>query len=428
MKIIIVGAGVAGLVCGRTLLRAGHEVVLLEASDGVGGRVRSDVVDGFTLDRGFQVLFTAYPAAKRQLDYRRLDLRPFEPGAVIARAARRSVLSDPLRNPKALLPSVLTDIVSLADKLRAAALSQEMMAASVEAIMSGPDETTKAYLRGRGFSERFLDNFIRPFFGGIFLDNSLQTSAKAFKFDWKMLSEGDTVVPAQGMGQISQQLAEELFAADCIRLNSRVAELVRSTDDRVIGVRLTDGEAINADAVVVATAAPEASRLAGIPMPEGKVGTVCLYFAGTEPVLGGGKIALHANQNVFVNNAAPLTNVAPTLAPDGQHLLSVSVLGIPEGDDPTLLSLALSDLKRMFAGDRAALAALDTCRPLAVYRIPYAQFAQPPGIYQTLPQNRTKTPGLYLAGEFTAASSLNAAMRSGEKCAATILGNVLMPE
>jgi phytoene dehydrogenase-like protein len=83
---------VAGLVCGRTLLRAGHEVILLEASDEVGGRVRSDVVDGFTLDRGFQVLFTAYPAAKRQLDYKRLDLRPFEPGALITQAARRAVL------------------------------------------------------------------------------------------------------------------------------------------------------------------------------------------------------------------------------------------------------------------------------------------------------------------------------------------------
>lgn len=421
MKIVIVGAGVAGLVCGRTLLRAGHEVVLLEASDGVGGRVRSDVVDGFTLDRGFQVLFTAYPAAKRQLDYKRLDLRAFEPGAVIAQAARRAVLSDPLRDPRAFLSSVLTDIVSLEDKLRTAVLGQEMRATSVTAIMEGDDETTEAFLRRRGFSERYIDNFVRPFFGGVFLDNSLQTSAKAFQFDWKMLSEGQTVIPARGMGQISHQLAEGLISQNCVRLNRRVAELVRNENSRVTGVRLEGGEMVSGDGVVVATPAPEAARLTGQPMPEGQVGTICLYFAGAEPVFAGRKIALHANQNVFVNNVAPLTNVAPTLAPKNQHLLSASVLGVPDGADAALYARALSDIKRMFAGDSAALAALETYRPLALYRIPYSQFAQPPGVYQTLPHNQTKMPGLFLAGEFTAASSLNAAMRSGEKCAAAIL-------
>src|SRR4028118_1249618 len=118
MKILIVGAGVAGLVCARTLLRAGHEVVVLEASDGVGGRVRSDRVDGFVLERGFQVLFTAYPAVRRQVDYDLLDLRYFDPGAIIARAGRRHILSDPLRDVGAFLPSVLTGIVSPLDKAR----------------------------------------------------------------------------------------------------------------------------------------------------------------------------------------------------------------------------------------------------------------------------------------------------------------------
>ena len=268
--------------------------------------MRSDAVDGFTLDRGFQVLFTAYPAAKRQLDYKRLALRAFESGAVIAQAARRSVLSDPLRDPKSFLPSVLSDIVSLEDKLRTAALSQEMRATSARAILRGKDETTEAFLRGRGFSERYINNFIRPFFGGVFLDNSLQTSAKAFQFDWKMLSEGETAIPARGMGQISEQLAEELIAQNCVRLKCRVAALVSDADGRVTGVRLEESETVRGDAVVVATAAPEAARLTGQRMPEGQVGTICLYFAGTEPVFAGRKIALHANQDAFVNNVAPL--------------------------------------------------------------------------------------------------------------------------
>ena len=117
MKIVVIGAGVAGLVCARTLLRAGVDVTIIEASDGVGGRVRTDTVEGFRLDRGFQVLFTAYPAARRQLDFERLNLRRYEPGAVICRGAQRHVLSDPLRDPSAALSSILTNIVPLRDKL-----------------------------------------------------------------------------------------------------------------------------------------------------------------------------------------------------------------------------------------------------------------------------------------------------------------------
>lgn len=420
MRVVVVGAGVAGLVCARALLRAGVDVTVLEASDGVGGRVRSDNVDGFTLDRGFQVLFTAYPAAARQLDYGRLDLRRYEPGAVICQAAKRHVLSDPLRDVKAAVPAALTDIVSPLDKALTLRLTADMRAKSVDGIMDGPDETTEAFLLRRGFTPRFLDNFIRPFFGGVFLDDSLQTSAKAFQFDWKMLSEGDTAVPARGMGQISWQLAEELTAAGRIHLGCRVTQLERAAGGQVVGVTTDDGADFDADVTVLAVPAPEAARLSGLPTPPGQVGTVNLYFAGDRPLLPTKKILLHANQRSFVNNAALVSNVAPEQAP-GRHLLSASALGVPEGSDGELFDRAFRDLGRMLAGDRKALDALSTYRPLALYRIPYGQFAQPPGVYSTLPGNETAVPGLLYAAEFTAASSLNAAMRSGEKAAALLL-------
>ena len=420
MKVVIVGAGVAGLVCGRTLQRAGHEVVLLEAGDKVGGRVNSDTVDGFILERGFQVLFTAYPAAKRQLDYDRLDLRRFDPGAVIAQGASRHVLSDPARDPASFLPSVLTGIVTPLDKVKTALLSSEMVAKTVDAIMDAPDETTEQFLRRRGFSRKFIDNFVRPFFGGVFLDDSLQTSAKAFQFDWKMLSEGETVVPAQGMGKIPEQIAEELAAQGRIRLGARVAELVRAEDGRYHGARLESGETVTGDAVVVATPAPEAARLTGQQMPEGQTSTVNLYYAGSAPVYRGKKIVLHANRSPFVNNAVQVSNVAPEQAPRGQHLLSATILGTPDGSDEDLYARGMADLRRMFAGDAAALAALSGYRPLALYRIPYGQFAQPPGVYDRLPDNDSGVAGLFFAAEFTAASSFNAAMRSGEKAAERI--------
>src|SRR5919112_2912367 len=106
MKVIVVGAGLAGLTCAKVLTERGAEVVLFEASDGVGGRVRTDERDGFLLDRGFQVYFTSYPAARRHLDHEALGLRVFDPGAIVWCDGERSVLSDPLRGPKALLPTL----------------------------------------------------------------------------------------------------------------------------------------------------------------------------------------------------------------------------------------------------------------------------------------------------------------------------------
>ncbi len=420
MKIVIVGGGVAGLVCGRTLQRAGHQVSVLEASDGVGGRVRSDKVEGFTLERGFQVLFTAYPAAKRQLDYPKLDLRTFQPGAIIARAGKRSVLSDPLRDPGALFPSALTNIVSPFDKLRTVFLVAELKRKSIHEVISGEDLTTEQYLRKRHFSDKFINNFVRPFFGGVFLENQLKTSAKAFKFDFKMLSQGQTVVPAGGMGRISEQLAEELFKSNSIRLNTPVKDLLTDESGRYNGVQLENGETLASDAVVVATPAPEAHRLTGLAMPQGQTSTINLYYAGSSPVYKSKKLVLNANPEPFVNNTVMASNIAPEYAPPDQHLLSATVLGIPEGSDEELYRRGLTDLHRMFQGDAHAEVALTGYRPLAIYRIHYGQFAQPPGVHPTLPDNRSGKPGLYFAAEFTEASSLNAAMVSGEKAAKLI--------
>lgn len=420
MHILIVGAGLAGLTCARELRRAGADVTLLEAADAPGGRVRSDRVAGFTLDHGFQVLFTAYPAVRRQLDLRALDLRRFDPGALLCAGGRRELLTDPLRDPDlaAGLAAALSPALSPLDKLRTLLLALELRGQSVDDVLAGEDEPTLEYLRRRGFSQRAIDLFFRPFFAGIFLEPDLATSAKCFRFDYKMLSDGETVVPARGMGAIAEQLAAPLGGS--LRLGARV-EALRVAGDTVAGVRLAGGEELVADTVVLATPAPETARLSGLPMPGAASGTTTIYFAGDRPVFRGRKIALNPRRDAFVNNAAMMTNVAPEYAPPGRVLLSASVLGVPQLSDAELARRALGDLHRMFAGDRLATAALAGYQPLRVYRIPYGQFRQPPGIHPTLPDNRTGRPGLYLASEITEASSLNAAMISGEKCAQAIL-------
>jgi phytoene dehydrogenase-like protein len=260
-RIIIVGAGLAGLTCGRILAGRGYDVQVLEASDGVGGRVRTDVVDGFRLDRGFQVTFTAYPAVQRNLDLGALDLRAFDPGAWVAVNGRRIVLSDPLRDPAAALPSALTGFVSLGDKLRTGVLALMLAADPIPDLLAGEDESTLAFLRRSGFSRRYINGFIRPFFGGIFLERALETSAKCFKFDLKMLAMGQTVVPAAGIGALAEQLAAPL--AGRIRLHTPAQAVAPGGDGHSPAVILADGTRLEAGRVVIATPAPEAARASG---------------------------------------------------------------------------------------------------------------------------------------------------------------------
>lgn len=420
MAVLIIGAGLAGLTCARLLQRGGHDVTLLEADDGVGGRVRSDRVSGYTLDRGFQVLFDAYPAVRRQLDLAALQLRAFDPGALIALDGRLAVLTDPLRDADkgAALRAALTPIVSPLDKLRTLRLSLQLRAAD-ESLDAGPDVATIDYLRAQGFGARIIDRFFRPFYGGIFLSRALGTSARNFRFYFKMLSAGNTCLPAEGMGAISDQLAAPLLRDGLIRLNTRVEALLHE-GARVVGVRLAGGHELRADAVVLATPAPEAARLSGLPLPKGALQATVVYFGGSAAVYGGKKIVLNASPDALVNNAQLLSNVAPSYAPPEHHLLSAAVLGAPALSDEELFARTLADLRRIFSGSRRALRALNGYAPLAIYRIAYAQFPQPPGTRAMLPTSSTSRQGLYFAAEFTDSSSINGAIASGEACAALI--------
>lgn len=423
MSVLIVGAGLAGLTCARHLHAQGIDVAVVEASDDVGGRVRSDVVDGFTLDRGFQVLFDAYPAVRRNVDLRALQLQPFEPGAIVCRDGRVAVLTDPLRDRswRDVAAMIGAGAIPLADKLRVARLVAALLVRSGDADQHGEldEASTLTFLRVQGFTERTIDLFFRPFFGGIFLERDLVTTAAAFRFYLRMLSTGQTAVPAHGMGAISRQLAAPLEAAGRIRRNAPVAGLLRE-DQRVVGVRLENGTDLPADAVILATEAPAAARLAALETPGGARQEAVVYFAGTRRLYAGRKIVLNAAPDAYVNNAQLMSNVAPSYAPPGRHLLSAVVLGMPEDDDPTLIVRVMRDLRRMFANDGDVIAALATYYPLAVYRIHYAQFPQPVGIYRGLPANRGEPAGLYFAAEWTESSSINGAMVSGERCAAVV--------
>lgn len=413
--IVVVGAGLAGLICAKVLHERRVPFMVLEESNGPGGRVRTDLSpSGFRLDRGFHVLFTAYPTARRHLSLARLDLRRFDPGVIIADNGRLRTLSDPTRDLAALPASVFSRAVSFGDKRRVLGLRRELLRTPIERIFDGEDTSALEFLQARGFSQRFIDNFARPFYGGIFLDRSLSTSAAMLRFTFKMMAQGETVVPADGIGAISDQLVR-LLPLHEVRYGVRVVEVI--TDGlRARGVRTDEGIVVEADAVVVAADPAAAARLTGAPLPQAPVAATCIYYSSPRPLYGGKKIVLNAASDALVNNLVQITNIAPTYAPDGQHLLSATVPGLPPGRDDDLAARALEDIGRMFR--RRDLSML---RPLAVVRIPFAQFAQPPGFYYTLPVNETGIHGLIIAGDGTLSSSIQGAMLSGQRAAEAAL-------
>jgi protoporphyrinogen oxidase len=419
-KVVVVGGGLSGLCCARTLQRAGVEAHIYEASDGVGGRVRTDIVANCRLDRGFQVLFTAYPAVQQELDLNALKLKYFDAGAVVYWRGERYPLGDPFKQPSQLLESVISPLITIRDKILVLRLRTDIHRVSLQEIAEYPDMSMEDYLREYGFSDKFINRFIRPFFAGIFLDYGLYTSVRMFGFVWKMLVDGRTAVPEKGMGAIPRQIAKGL-TPDSVHLNSPVVELLRE-EGRVTGIRLEGEETVKADAVVVATDAEVAARLTGLPIPTDHRAATCLYFLLPKPLSGSKSILLFAEPNAhaegqpLVNNAAMMSNVASSYTTKGKYLLSVTVLGDSRLPDSELARRAKGEIAPHFQGSNP-----DEWQLIQVYRIPWAQYRQPTGIFDRLPSTETGTPGLFLGGEITASSSLNGALVSGQRAAAAVL-------
>ncbi|MDA3023350.1 MAG: FAD-dependent oxidoreductase, partial [Actinomycetota bacterium] len=260
VDVVVIGAGIAGLAAAVALTDAGLRVCVIEREDAPGGRVRSDTVEGFTIDRGFQVYLTAYPHAGQLLDLDALHLRRFEPGAMIwtgtGFTVLRDPLRDPLRRPRALRESVRSSAGSLLDKARVLALRASVTRPTLEALLQRRETTTAEALHRRGFSEAFQRQFLRPYLRGIFLERELRTSSRMFEFVFRMFGRGDGAVPGAGMGAIPAQLASRLPAGT---LETGV-EVTDVSEDGP-SVSLADGRRLKAGSVIVAGASPLADRL-----------------------------------------------------------------------------------------------------------------------------------------------------------------------
>lgn len=383
---IVVGAGVSGLACARRLRGTGLDTLVLEASDDVGGRVRTDGVDGFRLDRGFQVLPTAYPEAQAILDYERLRLRRFERGAVVRRDGRFHHVADPRRAPLVALRALGSRLVTPRDAIGVARLLRR----------GGEDTTTREALAAAGLSRTATDGFLAPFLRGIYLESELSTTSRFLDFVLETFSAGPAAVPERGMGEIAEQLAE---GAD-VRLSTPVAAVAPRS------VRLAGGEEIEARAVVVATAELLDDA------PAGWSAVTCLYFDAPGAPLPGGWLVLDGDGEGPVNNLAVLTEVSPAYGPPGRALVSASVLGAGEPDEEAV--------RRQLAGWFGAT--VRDWRPLRTYTIERALPGWPVGV--SLERPPRVEPGLYACGDHRTHPSLNGALRSGRLAAEAVLADL----
>ena len=408
--VLIVGAGLSGVACGRHLADAGISFQIIEAADGIGGRVRTDQFEGFLLDRGFQVLLTAYPEAQRTLDYHALDLKKFAPGAFSFFAGRMNKLVDPWRTPGGWSEALRSDFGTFFDKLRILRLRSRLRASSIDLIFKHPERSTNEALVSAGFSDEFIHRFFRPFFGGIFLDRELKSSSRMFEFIFKMLAEGDIAVPSRGMGAIPAQLASHL-PEDSIRLNTHADSLHENE------LTLSGDETLSARAIVVAADGPSAAHLVGEAEPASRSVT-CFYYSADEPPVSQPMLILNGDGAGPVNNFAVISQVAPSYAPAGKSLVSVSVLGTQALTEQQLGGFIIAQMKNWF-GPVAR-----TWRYLKSYRIPHAQPQQFPGALEP-PQRPVRVrPGIYLCGDHRDNASIHGAMLSGRRAAEAVLADL----
>jgi phytoene dehydrogenase-like protein len=406
--LLIVGAGLAGLCAARTAIQSGLHVQILEATDRPGGRLRTDDVDGFRLDRGFQVLLTAYPEAQRVLDYAALDLRAFESGATVFVDGRFVEVADPLRHPQRLVATALAPVGSLADKLRVLRLRQRVTRGAFEDVFNGDEASILTTLRAEyGFSERMIDRFFRPFFGGIVLDRDLGSSRRMFDFVYRMLVEGQTAIPAAGIDAIPRQLAGAL-PEPTIRYHAPVASVDAS------GATLQSGERVGARAVIVATDGCVAADLVpSVPKPASR-SVACVYFDAPEPPSERAALWLDGVGSGPVNNLCVPSNLSSKLAPDGRALVSATVLGTPSTDDDALDAAVRTQLRQWFGTQ------VDAWRRLSVARIHHAQPGQAPPTLERIAR-RTTFDGVWVAGDHRDTASIQGAMVSGRRVAEDVV-------
>ncbi|MEV4539139.1 NAD(P)/FAD-dependent oxidoreductase [Asanoa sp. NPDC049518] len=401
--VVIVGGGLAGLAAARRLDRAGLDWVLVEAADRLGGRIATDEVDGYRLDRGFQVLNTAYPRLSALVDLAALDLCPFTPGVLVRRGP------DLVRLAASLRPGVLGASLGAAsrlgarlDLLRFAALVARYASLPSARLLDAPEITAEAALRQAGLSHAFIEELARPFLSGVFADRSLETSSHVLAMIVRSFARGRIAVPATGMAALPAAVAAPL-PTERLHLDAPVGSVARGT------VSLVDGPVVRCRAVLVAAAT---TLLPAVPLPRMHALTT-YYHSSADAPLTEPTLLLDGDRREIVANTVVMSAAAPSYAPPGRALIATSVVGPAAPPEPVVRA----ELARLYG------VAVDDWDHLRTVSIPAALPAAPP------PQGRLRAPvalgdGLFVAGDHRDSPSIQGALASGWRAAGAIVASL----
>ncbi|ARV08522.1 oxidoreductase [Winogradskyella sp. PC-19] len=403
-KIHIVGAGISGLIAAKTLETQGYKPIIIEATNCVGGRVKTDIVDGYQLDHGFQVLLDAYPKAKEHLDFNALKLQEFLPGATIFYNGKQTTIGDPLRNLSLLFPTLVSSIGNFSDKLKILKLNTALKNKSLASIFDSDSLSTLDYLKVKGFSDEIIQQFFKPFFSGIFLEPDLNTSSRMFEFVYKMFGEGLAVLPKSGIGAISEQLKQQLNHTEFI-FNTKV----KAVDDK--SLTLTDGQVINTHFTIITSGA---SYLIDNLKNQDVKWKSCynIYFEAEKRAISKPLIGLIADKDALINNIF-FHNSLDTSQSGSKELLSVTIVKNHDLDETALLDRVKAELKE--------LCNISVVRHIKTYHIKQA-LPDIDNLQNEISPTETQIkPTIFLAGDYLLNGSLNAAMISGERAAQGVI-------
>jgi protoporphyrinogen oxidase len=404
-RIVIIGAGISGLVAAKVLEENGFSAVIYEKMDRAGGRLKTDIVEGFQMDQGFQVLLDAYPMAKKHLDFSKLKLQKFIPGAVIYNKSNKYTLGDPIRNISLLRSTLTSNIGNLSDKFKIVRLSIALRRKSIDQIFEETETTTKAFLETYGFSEGIINLFFKPFFAGIFLEPFLETSSRMFQFVFKMFGEGSATLPIGGIAAIPEQLLNSLSATK-IQYNVSVKDLTENK------LTLDNGTEIDFDYAIIATEPRFKNSYTNL-LNWKRCDT--LYFTSSNRDISKPLIGLIADEDALINNIFYHTSLGMDVTTE-EELLSVTVVKQHNLSNAELVEKVQQDLNT-YCG-------INNLHFLKHYAISKALPDKKNIKHKTTNQEIKLNNNTFLAGDYLLNGSLNAAMASGEHAALALISTM----
>ena len=411
VDVVIVGGGLAGLAAARRLDRAGVNWLLVEAADRIGGRVATDVVDCWRLDRGFQVLNTAYPRVPALVDVDALDMRYFTSGVLVRRGSSLHRLENPLREPLSSAKTLTSGVGTLADRLKFAALATRCATYPPARLLGAPEMTTQEALRKAGLSHRLIEEVLRPFLSGVFADRSLDTSSHVLAMVLRSFARGRIGVPAGGMAALPAALAGPLPYPQLL-VGARTLSVGP-------GTVVTEGGEIRCRAVIVATDPVTASELLpGLPRPEMN-GLTTFYFGADHAPIDEPTLLLDGDRREIVANSVVLSNAAPEYAPAGKSLIAASVVGVsaPSGASEAVVRVELARMYGVPTDDWTLIDVVPVPQALPAALVPQGNLRKPVELGD----------GLFVAGDHRDSPSIQGALAGGWRTAGAVLASLGTP-